>query len=119
MFTHGFSFTTFSDSQKTLFVRGEIHMAACWCSGTTSPAWMERYRGQQDVLLLDWTRLAWYSQVWLPALGYLHLGTCTWVPALLSLQVHTWSEFGYDLAAHQAIDVGEFLGRCLAGLSTQ
>ena len=35
------------------------------------------------------------------------------------MQVDGWDDYVYDLAARNSIDVGEFLGRCLAGLAMQ
>ena len=35
------------------------------------------------------------------------------------LQIDDWDNFVYDLAARNSIDVGEFLGLCLAELSNQ
>ena len=38
---------------------------------------------------------------------------------IIALQIDDWDNFVYDLAARNSIDVGEFLGVCLAELSNQ
>jgi len=57
------------------------------------PAWMERYKESSSVILLDWHPLA-------KELGWKNL-----------------TDFAYDEAAYNGIDVGEFAGLCLAELS--
>merc|ERR1711953_1186047 len=46
-------------------------------------------------ILVDWHNLAWF------------------------LQITSWDDYFYDLAARNSIDVGEFVGRCLAGVIQQ
>jgi len=80
--THGFMDTTAGEgtlSKHTYFVN----------------AWMDRYGGDYDVILVDWHNLAWF------------------------LQISSWDDYIYDLAARNSIDVGEFVGRCLAGVIQQ
>ena len=38
---------------------------------------------------------------------------------ILLLQITSWDDYFYDLAARNSIDVGEFVGRCLAGVIQQ
>merc|ERR1739838_7232 len=56
-------------------------------------AWMENFGEEYSVVLLGWQNLAWFAQI------------------------SSWDDFIYDLAARNSIDVGEFTGLCLAGLS--
>merc|ERR1719204_670162 len=80
--THGFMDTTAGEgtlSKHTYFVN----------------AWMDKYGGDHDVILVDWHNLAWF------------------------LQITSWDDYFYDLAARNSIDVGEFVGRCLAGVIQQ
>jgi len=56
------------------------------------PAWMERYKGEASVILLDWQPLA------------------------SAFQWRNFSDFVYDDAAYNGIDVGDYAGRCLAEL---
>ena len=37
----------------------------------------------------------------------------------ITLQISSWDDYFYDLAARNSIDVGEFVGRCLAGVIQQ
>ena len=56
---------------------------------------MDNFSGEYSVVLLDWQNLAWFAQI------------------------SSWDDFIYDLAARNSIDVGEFTGLCLAGLSNR
>jgi len=58
-------------------------------------AWMSSSEKSVNVILVDWSGLAAFTGV------------------------DDWDNFVYDLAARNSIDVGEFLGMCLAGLSNQ
>ena len=40
------------------------------------------------------------------------------VSVLAGVQVEGWDNYFYDVAARNSIDVGEYLGRCLAALTT-
>jgi hypothetical protein len=66
------------------------------------PAWMEATGRNANVVLLDWSGLASFIQV-----RSLPHSEC---------QADDWDNAFYDEAARNAIDVGEFLGRCLAAL---
>ena len=37
----------------------------------------------------------------------------------IAFQISSWDDYFYDLAARNSIDVGEFVGRCLAGVIQQ
>jgi len=58
-------------------------------------AWMSSSDKSVNVILVDWSGLAAFTGI------------------------DDWDNFVYDLAARNSIDVGEFLGMCLAGLSNQ
>jgi len=97
--THGFMDTTAGEgtlSKHTYFVNGESWFLRCCChSAVGVAAWMDKYGGDHDVILVDWHNLAWF------------------------LQITSWDDYFYDLAARNSIDVGEFVGRCLAGVIQQ
>jgi len=83
-FAHGFSDTTKNCDLAS--VDGS-------CLTDYVNAWMEASNQGYNVILVDWSNLAF------------------------ALQVDGWDDYLYDLAAKNSIDVGEFLGKCLAGLS--
>jgi len=58
-------------------------------------AWMEKYGKTVSVILVDWANLASFT-------GW-----------------GDWDNYVYDWSARNSIDVGEFVGRCLAELSVQ
>merc|ERR1712025_712610 len=58
-------------------------------------AWMNKYDKQVNVILVDWRNLASWT-------GF-----------------DDWDNYVYDLAARNCIDVGEFVGMCLSGLSNR
>jgi len=58
-------------------------------------AWMERYSKSVGVILVDWANLASFT-------GF-----------------GDWDNMVYDWSARNCIDVGEFVGKCLAQLSVQ
>ena len=58
-------------------------------------AWMETNNREVNVLLVDWSDLAFFGQI------------------------DGWDNFFYDDAARNSIDVGEYLGRCLGALAGQ
>merc|ERR1712025_1420926 len=58
-------------------------------------AWMEKYAKTVSVILVDWANLASFT-------GW-----------------GDWDNYVYDWSARNSIDVGEFVGRCLAELSVQ
>jgi hypothetical protein len=55
--------------------------------------WVKQYKGEYGVILLDWSSLASNSM--------------------------TWTGSTYNNAARNGIDVGNFVGKCLAGLSKE
>jgi len=74
--THGFS-DSVSSGEKSLFV----------------DAWMDHYKNNVSVILVDWSLLAKADQI------------------------SSWTDYVYDAAARNCIDVGAFVGLCLAELS--
>jgi len=58
-------------------------------------AWMNQYEKKVNVILVDWRNLASWT-------GF-----------------DDWDNYVYDLAARNCIDVGEFVGMCLSGLSNR
>ena len=86
---------------------------------------MERYQGQQDVLLLDWSTLAFFDQnsidASLPKSNFTqetkrvlgnNLGAVSrMLPGFLDVYKN------YKDASHNVIDVGSYVGRCIADLT--
>merc|ERR1719500_2490678 len=58
-------------------------------------AWMSSTDKSVNVILVDWSGLAAFTGI------------------------DDWDNYVYDFAARNSVDVGEFLGMCLAGLSNQ
>ena len=58
-------------------------------------AWMQAYYTEVNVILINWPDLAFIGQI------------------------ADWDSVAYDSAARNAIDVGEYLGHCLAALTSQ
>jgi len=83
------------DSSKPLklFTHGFASTTKSSTSTALVNAWMSHYNGKYDVILVDWAPLA--------------------TPA----QYDKWDDYSYDSAARNAIDVGNFIGKCLAGIS--
>ena len=89
------------------------------------PAWMERYKGRQDVLLLDWSTLSFFHQKKsdpvIPRSNFTEktkkaLGSDLGdVSNTLPAFMETYQN--YIDAAHNSVDVGSYVGRCLAGLT--
>jgi len=75
LLTHGFSSS--AQGGKTNYVNG----------------WMKAYNNDVNVILLDWSGLAFF------------------------IQAPDWDSYLYDSAARNGIDVGEYLGHCLAALN--
>ena len=73
---------------------------------------MNKYDKQVNVILVDWRNLASWTGV-------------TIIKCFISshdeylLQFDDWDNYVYDLAARNCIDVGEFVGMCLSGLSNR
>jgi len=58
-------------------------------------AWMERFNKEVNVILLNWPDLAFFGQA------------------------ADWDSVFYDSAARNSIDVGEYMGHCLAAISAE
>ena len=110
---------------------------------------MDRYGGDYDVILVDWHNLAWFLQVETYQSSFVNISSCYVIlvqdkyhviffdvfwqgllyldihcirfvsSSILTLQISSWDDYIYDLAARNSIDVGEFVGRCLAGVIQQ
>ena len=134
LFTHGFRDSTI-ETETTYFVPGEFFgLLLNFVVGEKhlqiihQPAWMERYQGQHDVLLLDWSRLAFFDQnsngraeASLPKSNFTQ-DTKKVLGNNLDAVSKTWPGFldvykNYKDASHNVIDVGSFVGRCLADLT--
>ena len=71
---------------------------------------MEKYSKTVGVILVDWAALASFT-------GVRFVSDCKTL-TLLS-QFGDWDNYVYDWSARNSIDVGEFVGSCLAELSVQ
>ena len=86
---------------------------------------MERYKGRQDVLLLDWSTLSFFHQKKSDAVVPRSNFTEKTKKALGSdlgdvsnnLPAFMETYQNYIDAAHNSVDVGSYVGRCLAGLT--
>ena len=89
-FAHGFTDTVKDD--KALFVDGKIWECLFLLILIFSSAWMSHFNKDVSVILVDWHNLA------------------------SAFYFESLNDYVYDHAARNAIDVGEFLGLCLAEL---
>ena len=133
LFTHGFiSSAKDPETPYTYFVPGEF----CPTSeerlqimvSPPKPAWMKKYQGRHDVLLLDWSGVSFFKpnfeeeekdasakSNWMGKIKNM-LGKS------LSTVSKAWSAFedkysNYEKACLNSLDVGNYVGRCLAGLA--
>merc|ERR1712066_517575 len=94
-----FSVTVPSNFHPELPVKMLTHGFASTVAGagqcSAVEAWMERYSKAVGVVLVDWANLASFT-------GF-----------------GDWDNLVYDWSARNSIDVGEFVGKCLAQLSVQ
>ena len=92
---------------------------------------MERHQGRHDVLLLDWSRLSFYNPNFVGGLpkktedalpkSNLTGSTKKLLGKSLGAVSATWPGFldtykDYKDASLNALDVGNYVGRCLAGM---
>ena len=87
---HGFTDTVKDD--KALFVDGKIWECIFLLILFFYSAWMSHFNKDVSVILVDWHNLA------------------------SAFQFDSWNNYAYDYAARNAIDIGEFIGLCLAEL---
>ena len=75
---------------------------------------MSHYEQGVSVILVDWNRIAFFTGVkyfWkMKNISIFHKN-------ISMFQFDDWDNYAYDYAARNSIDVGTFLGLCLAELS--
>ena len=95
------------------------------------PAWMERYQGRHDVLLLDWSTLSFFQPNFVGGLpkkedalpkSNLTGNTKKVLGKSLGAVSKSWPGFldthrNYKDACLNSLDVGNYVGRCLAGMA--
>ena len=82
---------------------------------------MSHYEQGVSVILVDWNRIAFFTGVkyfWkMKNISIFYKNISIFHKNISMFQFDDWDNYAYDYAARNSIDVGTFLGLCLAELS--